>query len=386
MCNAHQLPPAPKTIMVKDASSLVARTMVKNKFSDINHFLKRYSKPNEYRYELSFGSMFSGLESPGVSLEALLPNGFDHVFAIDKNKHCQAILKEHFNIGRVLGDVKDVKIKDLPYCDLFWFSPSCVNFSKAGNGDGEDGKEGDLWKSGMAFVSAKKPKAFVCEQVENIRVSHEKVWQRMVNAAKKAAKSRYHVWEFDMKCQDFGLPQNRHRCFLVGIAKECLEGAPIPLLPPPKLDMVPLKSLLDMDDLEAEIPENNVHLPNLVSSFQHIIRNGKDPVKSLHILDLGGTKSNQRFEECPCLTASRCGSFAYFISCLMRYMRVEEMMMIQGLPSKRYTIPKSVSNRQFARMVGNSVPTTMAMAIFQQILPNIVEKGTVVKEMVAGVR
>lgn len=90
--------------------------------------------------------------------------------------------------------------------DLLWASPPCQPHSRAGKRLGEaDARDG--WADTREAIKVFKPAWFV---VENVRGAPMERWAESVNIL------GYNVAVWDLDAADFGVPQHRHRRFLVG--------------------------------------------------------------------------------------------------------------------------------------------------------------------------
>ena len=69
------------------------------------------------------------------------------------------------------GDIEKVdpnRNKNIPACDLILGGFPCQDFSMIWKRPGLNGERGNLYKSFLRFVAAKKPKAFVAENVKGL--------------------------------------------------------------------------------------------------------------------------------------------------------------------------------------------------------------------------
>lgn len=64
--------------------------------------------------------------------------------------------------------------KEVPDCDLILGGFPCQDFSIIWKQPGLNGERGNLYKSFLRFVDAKKPKAFVAENVKGILTANKK--------------------------------------------------------------------------------------------------------------------------------------------------------------------------------------------------------------------
>ena len=93
-----------------------------------------------------------------------------------KHEACETFRK-HFGDIIVEGDIEQIDPytdKTIPNCDLVLGGFPCQDFSIIWKRPGLNGERGNLYKSFLRFVDAKKPKAFVAENVKGILTANGK--------------------------------------------------------------------------------------------------------------------------------------------------------------------------------------------------------------------
>ena len=96
--------------------------------------------------------------------------GYETVWANDLSKWaCETFRK---NIADVIveGDIEQIDPynNNIPDCDIILGGFPCQDFSMIWKQPGLEGERGNLYKSFLRFVDAKKPKAFVAENVKGL--------------------------------------------------------------------------------------------------------------------------------------------------------------------------------------------------------------------------
>jgi DNA (cytosine-5)-methyltransferase 1 len=155
----------------------------------------------------------------------------------------------HDHESVIYKDVRDLEIKSLSQIDAFVYGFPCNDFSLVGEQRGFDGKFGPLYAYGIEVINLFKPKFFVAENVGGIRsanngLAFKKIFKDLENSG-----NGYNLTVNFYKCEEYGVPQSRHRVVIVGIdkkfnlryrvpapftkqkpitAKEALENPPIP--------------------------------------------------------------------------------------------------------------------------------------------------------------
>jgi DNA-cytosine methyltransferase len=118
-------------------------------------------------------SLFDGMSCGQIALNKLGVK-YDNYYASEIDKFAIAITKKNYPNTIHLGDVRDVKGKDLPKIDLLFGGSPCQSFSNAGNGKGFEGSSGIFWEY-VRVLREVKPKYFM---LENVKMKKE--WQDII--------------------------------------------------------------------------------------------------------------------------------------------------------------------------------------------------------------
>lgn len=162
-------------------------------------------------------SLFSGCG--GLDL-AFHESGYKIVWANENNEWAVKTYKKNFNNPIVPGDIEEIdpyQDATIPECDVIIGGFPCQDFSMIWKRPGLDGERGNLYKSFLRFVDAKKPMAFVAENVKGLLSANNK------NAIDQIIKDfenilpGYFVVPKLYNFADYGVPQLRERVLLVGI-------------------------------------------------------------------------------------------------------------------------------------------------------------------------
>lgn len=144
-------------------------------------------------------------------------------------------------------DVRD--LNDYFYegqADLVIGGPPCQGFSVAGRMDPEDPRSRHVFDF-LGLVSLIKPKAFVMENVASL--ARNKRWKDVIERLKESAAPDYNVDLVVLDASHWGVPQKRHRMFLIGtpLGSEPLDftGTPTKDNPPSVRDA--LRNLADYE-------------------------------------------------------------------------------------------------------------------------------------------
>lgn len=168
--------------------------------------------------EFTFIDLFAGIGGMRLAYEAA---GGRCVFSSEWDKKCQETYFKNF--GEIpFGDITKINAIDIPDHDILVAGFPCQPFSIAGvskkNSLGratgfEDKTQGTLFFDVCRILNEKRPKAFMLENVKNLK-SHDKgnTWKVIESSLKDLD---YAVFNNVLDGQDF-VPQHRERILIVG--------------------------------------------------------------------------------------------------------------------------------------------------------------------------
>lgn len=170
--------------------------------------------------------LFAGIGAPRKALTNL---GIEHeavISEIDTHAY-RSYCAIHGNTPN-LGDI--TKIEALPYCDLLTYGFPCQDISLAGNCKGfEKGsgtRSGLLWEVERLLKVGPIPKILLMENVMAIinktNIRNFELW--ISTLSDLGYSSEYAI----LNTKDFGLPQNRRRCFMISRLDNIRTGFPFP--------------------------------------------------------------------------------------------------------------------------------------------------------------
>lgn len=171
--------------------------------------------------------LFAGYGSQALALKYLgIP--FEHHFVCEFDKYAIQSYNEIHGTNFEVSDIKDVSAKDLNIVDidkykyLMTYSFPCTDLSLAGKRKGMERESGTssslLWEVERLLKECKElPQYLLMENVpqvisaDNIKLFGE--WTSFLT--KLGYKNQYKL----LNAKDYGVPQNRERCFMVSILK-----------------------------------------------------------------------------------------------------------------------------------------------------------------------
>ena len=174
--------------------------------------------------------LFAGVGGMRISLsKALRKLGYIDECKLysEINSYSQQTYNENFPETKLIEDIKSIDKKDIdqmiPDHDILLAGFPCQPFSRAGISKRknlkraygfEDKDQGDLFFNILDILNTKKPRAFVLENVQNLK-NHQ--GGKLLNKILKELRKNYYVPEPQvLDAQNFGLAQRRRRIFIVG--------------------------------------------------------------------------------------------------------------------------------------------------------------------------
>jgi len=162
-------------------------------------------------------SLFSGCGGLDLGFHH---QGYETIWANDfAHWACQTFKK---NLGDVIleGDIEKIDPyvdNTIPDCDIILGGFPCQDFSMIWKQPGLNGDRGNLYKSFLRFVDAKKPKVFVAENVKGLLTANKKKAIQQIIEDFESIAPGYLVKAKLYNFADYGVPQFRERVLIVGI-------------------------------------------------------------------------------------------------------------------------------------------------------------------------
>lgn len=199
----------------------------------------------------TFIDLFAGIGGLRRGFDAI---GGHCVFTSEWNKYAQHTYAANFRDNRLIeGDITKVETGDIPDHDVLVAGFPCQPFSIAGvskkNSLGRqhgflDETQGTLFFDVARIIKAKRPAAFMLENVKNL-TSHDKGRTFAVIIKTLTDELGYKVWHKVIDAQHF-VPQHRERIVIVGFREEVPFSWDTLKLPPK--GSVKLRDILHRED------------------------------------------------------------------------------------------------------------------------------------------
>lgn len=165
----------------------------------------------------SIVSIFSGCGGLDLGFHQ---EGYKTVWANDFSQWACDSFRNYFGdviLHEDIAKIDPFTDKTIPDCDLILGGFPCQDFSVIWKQPGLEGKRGGLYRHFLDFVSAKKPKAFVAENVKGLLTANKnKAIETIIKDFESIAPGyivKPHLYNF----AEYGVPQFRERVLLVGI-------------------------------------------------------------------------------------------------------------------------------------------------------------------------
>ena len=299
---------------------------------------------------MKFIDLFAGIGGIKIAFEKA---GFECIMSNDFDKNCKITFDYNFSDfldlkkQMVLKDIACLDKKSLPDFDVLTGGFPCQPFSIAGYREGFQDKKGrgNVFFDIVEILRLKKPKAFLLENVKNLKNHDKKNTLKIIYEQLETL--GYHVTDKILNSMHYGnIPQNRERIYIVGFLdkknfdkfdfpkkikltkkiKDCLE---------PKVEQ---KYYYNNKPLYTKI-KNDITKKNTVYQWRRkYIRENKNQV-------------------CPTLTANM-GMGGHNVPLILddkgiRKLTPRECANFQGFP-KSYKMPK-IADSALYKQFGNSV-------------------------------
>ncbi|SDO58162.1 DNA (cytosine-5)-methyltransferase 1 [Paenibacillus sp. yr247] len=183
---------------------------------------------------LKVASFFSGIGGFDLGLERA---GMEVVFQCEWNAFCQKVLQKHWPNVKLMGDINDVTIDEIPDAEVWCGGFPCQDVSLANQGKrkGLEGNRSGHFYKYAELIDQRRPEWVIVENVPGLLNSNNGNDFRVV--IETLAQLGYGVAWRVLDAKYFGTPQRRRRVYIVasyrnGRAAEVLfEQGPIAIAP-----------------------------------------------------------------------------------------------------------------------------------------------------------
>lgn len=311
----------------------------------------------EEQKELRTLDLFAGIGGIRIGFENA---GFRTVFANDFDPFCKKTYDLNSrDVKLTVGDIKKIKSEDLPDFEVLLAGFPCQPFSIAGLRRGfSDTDRGNMFFEIERIIRDKKPKAFLLENVKNLKTHDSGNTYSVIKRRLKGL--GYHVCDKVLNSAEYGnVPQNRERIYIVGFKNS--NSCNLFKFPQKIARTVKVSDILDdsapkeyyyegkplYEKLKNEITETNT----FYQWRRKYVRRNKSGV-------------------CPTLTANM-GMGGHNVPIVrgnkgIRKITPKECSRLQGFP-EWYKIPEDLADSRLYKQFGNSVTVTVIERIAQEM-------------------
>jgi len=301
--------------------------------------------------------LFAGIGGIRLGFENASNGNIECVFTSEWNKYSVATYTANFNDFIIHGDITKISEDFIPKHDILLAGFPCQPFSQAGLKKGFSDTRGTLFFDIERILIAKKPQAFLLENVKQLK-SHDagKTLDTIIEHLKIIG---YENVQYEvLKAKEFGLPQNRERIYIVGFLDNSINFTfPNPTKQPTKVG----------DILEAEVEEKYTISDKLWEGHKRRKTTNKEKGKGF---GFGIVNENSEYTNTISARYYKDGSEILIEQPNKnpRKLTPREAARLQGFPDT-FRIP--VSNNQAYQQFGNSVAVNVVEKIAEQILKHI---------------
>ncbi|MDO8587246.1 MAG: DNA (cytosine-5-)-methyltransferase [Armatimonadota bacterium] len=271
------------------------------------------------------------------------------VFSCDIDRDAQNAYEANFG-ERPHGDITLIHEHDVPDHDLLFAGFPCQPFSIIGESKGFEDARGALFFDIARILRAKRPTAFVLENVKQLAGHDEgRTLSRILETLDGLG---YHHSHRILNARHFGLPQKRERIIIVGFRDPA--SIAWPLAP---VAMKPLKDILESD------------VPRQYYASERIRKRRLEKCQRTDEPTIWHENKGGHISAYPFSCALRAGaSYNYLLVNGERRLTPREMLRLQGFPDS-FIITGNYST--IRKQAGNAVPVPMVQAVIERVLDAI---------------
>jgi len=165
------------------------------------------------KHKFRFIDLFAGIGGIRIPFQEL---GGKCVFTSEWDKFAQKTYRLNYG-EEPRGDIAEIEASEIDDFDVLLGGFPCQPFSQAGLKKGFADTRGTLFFEIERIIQAKRPKAFLLENVKQLR-THDK--GRTLQVILQHLHELDYFVDYDvLRAADYGVPQNRERIYIVGFDK-----------------------------------------------------------------------------------------------------------------------------------------------------------------------
>lgn len=328
---------------------------------------------NNYNKPIRLIELFAGIGSQAKALKNIGAN-FEHWRVCEFDEHAIRSYNAVHGTNFVTSDITKLTAGDLNIVDtehftyLLTYSFPCQDLSNAGKGRGmEKGsgtRSGLLWEVERLLNECDElPQVLLMENVPQAHgkknIEHFKKWIAFLES-----KGYSNHWQ-DLNAKDYGIPQNRNRCYMVSILGEYSYNFPKPV----KLDKI-IKDFIT--DFDSQRKVNKTLLPYFgdewkkeYSSSNGCVKVFDGEVQGIFNSDYTNKRIYSMYGVSPTITTNN----SINISELKGQLNLLEQWKLMGFSEHDYKKVKetNITEGELKKQIGNSIVVNVLMAIFKEL-------------------
>ncbi|MFR1672419.1 MAG: DNA cytosine methyltransferase [Candidatus Gastranaerophilaceae bacterium] len=312
---------------------------------------------------LKFIDFCSGIGGGRLGLEIA---GMQCVAHSEINSDADYTYNIFFNDKNNLGDLKLIKMEDIPECDLLIAGFPCQTFSIVGKREGFNDDRGQIIYHLANILQKKNISYFILENVKGL-VNHNK-GETLKQILKILDNAGYSVFYQILNSENYGVPQYRERVYFVGVRKDLCNS---PFIFPKENKMDDIQNYL--------INYNNVEQDISHPTFQKYINNkyNKDRVdvedllkQDYLVIDTRQSDLRVYKGKSPTLRTGRHG-ILYIKNKKIYKLSGVEALLLQGFSKEMALKVKDIQNNKLLSQAGNAMTVNVIQAIGVKLLEYI---------------
>ena len=309
--------------------------------------------PAPRRGKFTFIDLFAGIGGIRLGYQAL---GGKCVFSSEWDEAAAKTYEANFGV-KPHGDITKIPPEDIPDFDVLLAGFPCQPFSIIGDKEGfAHETQGTLFFNIEKILVAKKPKAFMLENVRNLTAHDKGRTFKVIVAHLKAA--GYDVHYKVLNALDYGVPQKRERIIICGFRK------PVAFEFPPPIPKEQRKTVADIIDPEADKDRSLFVRPAIRASRLERLKDKDFPKPYISHENVAGSITPHNYS-----CALRAGASAnYILINDERRPSPREMLRIQGFPDDFKIV---VNYGQIKHQTGNSVAVPVMRAVAERVVAQL---------------
>lgn len=320
--------------------------------------------------KLIVGTTFSGIGSIEYALSKLNIN-HKLKWACDNHKAAKQAFLDNYDVDVFYDDIYDMDEKKIEPVDFYMFGFPCQSFSIQGLRGGFNDTRGTLVFESLRIIKEIRPKYFIAENVKGLTFHDKDKKSDKYGRTFETILNAFNELDYDihwkvLNSNDYGIPQNRERIFIVGIRKDLKQSFEFPE------KIIHNKKMKDFLDEHDDVPpELFLDVKDITKKEGRVSKNAL--LKQTHIWSGTAFEQERRIysidKACPCiLNKSRAPKISYFKDDIeyYRFLSIKETLRLQGFSSE---FKNTIGDNQMLMRVGNTITVDVNVEILKKLIP-----------------